>query len=110
MPSRDRFSWTAGSECSIVNCRQPGHNFACCFLLRSAVQVALQDHLSRNLIYVAARLPRVLACVAQCAMRCHGGQAFIPSDNRARQNCAQLFYKLEDFSRSGTKLTVHLFG
>jgi hypothetical protein len=70
----------------------------------------LQDHLSRNLIYVAARLPRLLACVAQRAVGCHGAQAFIPSDNRARQNCAQLFYKLEDFSRSRTDLTVHPLG
>src|SRR5215475_6730403 len=55
---------------------------ACRPLLRSSVQIALQNHLRRYLIQVAAGLPRFLPGVTQCPVGCSGREPLVPGDDR----------------------------
>ena len=37
------------------------------------VEIALQNHLRRDLVHVPACVPSFFACISQCAVRCGGG-------------------------------------
>jgi hypothetical protein len=77
---------------------------------RSPIQIALQDHLSCYLINVASGVSCLLACVTQSSLGRDGRQALVPGHNRARQNSAQLFYKLKNFRCGCSKLAIHPTG
>jgi hypothetical protein len=70
----------------------------------------LQNHLRRYLIDIAASRARFLSCFSQRPVGCHRRQPFIPSDDRARQICAKLFYELKRFGRGSTDRAFHLAG
>ena len=74
----------------------------------TAIQIALQNHLRRDLVDVGAGVPCFLAGVAQCTVGCDCRESLVPRDDGAGENRPQLFHELDHLSRSGSDLPTHL--
>src|SRR6478736_6162681 len=74
----------------------------------TAIQIALQNHLRRDLVDVGAGVPGFLAGVAQCTVGCDCRESLVPRDDRAGKNRPQLFHELDHLSRSSSDLPIHL--
>src|SRR5438093_6985777 len=57
-----------------------------CLVLRSAIQIALQNHLRRDLVNVAAGVPSFLAGITQCTVGCDCRESLVPCDDGAGEN------------------------
>ena len=52
----------------------------------TAIQISLQNHLRRDLVNVAARVPSFLAGVTQCSVGCDCREPLVPSDDGAGED------------------------
>src|SRR5882724_3323694 len=77
-------------------------------LRSTAIEIALQNHLRRHLVNVAASVPSFLAGVAQYTVGRDRRESLVPCDDRTGENRPQLFHELENFSRSSADLPIHL--
>jgi hypothetical protein len=52
----------------------------------TAIQIALQNHLRRDLVNVPAGVPSFFAGVAQCTVGCDRCESLVPCDDGAGEN------------------------
>ena len=74
----------------------------------SPVEISLQNHLGRYLVYIAAGMARFFASISQRAVRRDRGQSLVPRHNWAWKNRSQFFYEPESFGCGGANRTAHL--
>src|SRR6478672_11343858 len=74
----------------------------------TAIQIALQNHLRRDLVDVGPGVPGFFAGVAQCTVGCDCRESLVPRDDGAGENRPQRFHELNYLSRSNSDLPIHL--
>src|SRR5207237_7958511 len=98
---------TSWSISSVGPLRLTARCFYICRFL-APIEIALQNHLSRYLIDIAASGARFLSRFSQRPVGRHSRQPLIPCDDRAGQICPELFYEVKCFNRGSTDRAFHL--